>query len=144
MGAINFWSALFLCLLINKTYTLFSVANKLGFWQVTKPEKEFKSSNMRTRGQMHIYYTSKKPEVDIRCLEDFAVSLALLLGVLTYLFILFSLTAWLTKYHKYQYHGTDPKNRLDTREEYLRNQTFDSDTKDSKTTTSGEQSTDKD
>jgi hypothetical protein len=85
---------------------------------------------------MHIYYTSKKPEVDFRCLEDFIVSLPLLFGVLTYLFILVILTAWLIRYHN-QRHGTYRKDHLDIREEHLKNESFNPDPKDSQTTTSG-------
>lgn len=89
---------------------------------------------------MHIYYTSKKPEVDYRCLEDSKVSLPLLFGVITYLLIIFSLTAWLTKYHKRQCQGTDPEDYLDTGEEHIKKDSISLQTKDFQTTTSGKQS----
>lgn len=86
---------------------------------------------------MHIYYTSKKPEVDFRYLEDSIVNLPLLFGALAYLGILIALTVWLTKYHNYQFHSTDPKDHLDTRDEHFHNEPLNPETKDSQKTTSG-------
>jgi hypothetical protein len=95
---------------------------------------------MRTRGKVHIYYTSKKPEVDYRYLGDSIVSLTLLFGIITYIFIIFFLTVWLTKYHRYQYHGTNPKDRMVDQEEYFRNEAISPETKDFQNTPSGKQS----
>jgi hypothetical protein len=99
---------------------------------------------MRTRGQVHIYYTSKKPEVDYRCLGDSIVSLTLLFGIITYLFIIFFLTFWLTKYHRCQCHVTDSKDHLDDQEEYFRSEAISPETKVFQNTPSGKQSQVKD
>lgn len=93
---------------------------------------------------MHIYYTSKKPEVDFRYLEDLIVSLPLLFGVLTYLLILGALTAWLTQYHKHRILRADPKDHLDTEGRGPENVPPKSEPKDSKATTSGNKSIVKD
>jgi hypothetical protein len=67
------------------------------------------------------------------------VNLPLLFGILIYLFILISLTAWLTKYHRCQDHGinlSDPKKP--TEGKFTTNPEFEnSSLKDSGTTTSG-------
>jgi hypothetical protein len=67
------------------------------------------------------------------------VRLPLLFGIITYLLVIFFLTAWLTKYHKYQCRGTEPEDHLETREEYFSNESIIPETKDSQTPTSGKQ-----
>ena len=45
------------------------------------------------------------------------MNLPLVFGILTYLFILISLTAWLTKYHQFHGHGMDLSDQTKSTEE---------------------------
>ena len=74
------------------------------------------------------------------------MNLPLLFGIIIYLFILISLTAWLVKYHRNQDHSLDSLNQTEQSQEdfsvdpELKNLQ----SKDSQTVTSGNQSPTKD